>query len=461
MAKSTSLSDAPQPGYVYFLTAIAALGGLLFGYDTAVIAGAIGAVNKTFQLGAAEGTWYAVFWEGWAVGSAIIGCVIGVFFAGTLSDRYGRRNGLIAAALLLLISAVATALPRTFTEFILARMIGGVGVGIASMLSPVYIAEISPPAIRGRLVAINQLAIITGMLVTSSVNFLLQQSLGSAEAAWRWMFASEAIPATAFLLALFLVPESPRWLIQKGKLDLALSILTRIGGRQHASEEMAEIKDAVSHEPTRFRDLFRPGMQKALLIGIVLAIFTQITGINTILYYTTEILKTAGESQTQAFLKTAFLNGINVVFTILAVLTIDRLGRRNILLIAMAGMAVFLGGLGVTFHYPELGTTISFLMLICYVVCFMYGLGPGFWTLVSEIYPTKMRGRCLSVVTVFLWLSTYFVSQTYPLMLKAVGPAFTFWTYGLMSLLGFFFVLAFVPETKGKTLEAIEQQWLK
>ena len=273
VSPQTDLSEQGSRGYIYFITIVAAVGGLLFGFDTAVIAGAIGAVNSEFGLSQAQAGWLGVFQQGWAVGCAIIGCVIGVSFAGSLSDRFGRKKGLILAAVLLTVSAIATAMPRTFLEFVLARMIGGLGVGIASMLSPVYIAEVSPARIRGRLVAINQLAIIFGMLVTSTVNFSLQQHMGSADAAWRWMFAFEAIPSGLFILALFFVPESPRWLIKQNLPERAMSILSKVGGKSYAETELNNIETTVSHEPTSLAYIFKPGLRKALLIGVFLAIF--------------------------------------------------------------------------------------------------------------------------------------------------------------------------------------------
>lgn len=449
--------------YIYFLTLVAAFGGLLFGYDTGVIAGAVFAVQQEFGVAQTEATTVMeVFKSGWIVSCALIGAIIGVVSVGSLSDRFGRKRVMLVAAALLAISAIATYFPRNLTEFVIARILGGVGVGIASMLSPMYIAEIAPPHIRGRLVAINQLALISGMFATSVVNFTLQQQLGSAEAAWRWMFGAEAVPAIMFCILLLFIPESPRWLLQRKRTDRGRSILEKIGGVSYADKTIDEIHRAPSGTDTpKLSEFFaHPGLRMALIVGVVIAAVLQFAGINTVMYYTVSILQSGGASETEAFMKTMILNGVNLFCSVMAVLFIDKIGRKPLLLFAFGGMGLCLVGLGFAAG-GEGNQQLSFILLLCYVACFMFGLGPGFWALVSEIYPTRFRGRALSLVTLSTWFSVFIISQTYPLLEKAVGTSWTYWIYGILAFVGFFFVLRFVFETKGKTLEEIEQMWLR
>ncbi len=449
MNRQTRDTETGNKLYLYTVTVVAAIGGLLFGFDTAVISGAIVFMSKQFAM--------SPLMEGWAVSCALIGCIAGVAFAGTLSDRFGRKKGLILAAALFTISAIGSALPRTMTEFIIARFIGGMGVGIASMLSPVYIAELAPAAIRGRLVAINQLAIIFGMLVTYTVNtFLVDIGVNN----WRWMFASEGVPSSLFLIFLLFLPESPRFLAKQGKFDASLNILSKVGGKSHAENEMKEIKYALTQEEGTLAELFQPGLRRALLIGVVLAIFTQVTGINTILYYMPKIFLMAGfEQESTAFIATIPVALMNVIFSVLAILYIDKLGRKGILTIAVSGMFVFLFLLGLAFLIPGFPPVLSVIIVLAYQAFFMFGLGPGFWVLVSEIYPTRSRGRAMSIVTVVLWAATFLVSVTFPSLVASLSKTAAFWIYAFMCILAFAFIRKFVPETKGKTLEEIEMFW--
>jgi SP family xylose:H+ symportor-like MFS transporter len=445
--------------YIFMVCIVAALGGLLFGYDTGVINGAIGPLKAHFALDAKA--------EGWATGCALLGCAIGVAFAGVISDRLGRKKVLILAAILFFISAVGTALPRTITAFIIFRIIGGLGVGAASMSSPMYIAEITPARIRGRMVSVNQFAIVTGFLVVYFVNYFIAlqgDQMWNQQVGWRWMFGSEALPALLLLILLFFVPESPRWLTKQGRGDEALAILSRVDGAEFAKAELLEIKDAIAHESGSLLQLFRPGMKIVLVIGIVLAVLQQVTGINVFLYFGTEIFKKMGSETNAALLQTVIVGAVNMTFTIIAIWTVDRLGRKPLMMIGSAGMGLSLLAMGLAAYFQR--TELWMLLFILgYIACFALSVGPVTWVILSEIFPTRIRGRAMAIATVCLWVSNYIISQTFPMMdenqwlLDRFHHAFPFWIYGAFSAVLLVFVFLFVPETKGKTLEEIEKHW--
>src|ERR1035437_76650 len=327
--------------YVYKATVVAAVGGLLFGYDTAVVAGAIGFIQKRYDLSAAM--------VGWIASCALIGCMAGAMFAGKLSDTIGRKKVLILSAILFGVSSAGIAMPMDLNWFVVFRLIGGLGIGIASMLAPMYISEIAPADIRGRLVSINQLGIVSGILLIYFVNATIAGWYNEAwniSTGWRWMFGSGLFPSVFFLLLLFFVPESPRWLAQKNRFDEAKLILTKVNGSAKAEHELAEIKEALNVEKSSFIDLLRPGVRKALLIGIILCIFSQVTGINAIMYYAPEIFKSTGDASGSALMQTVLVGVINVLFTLVAIKYVDRWGRRILLLIGCAGMAVCLAIVG-------------------------------------------------------------------------------------------------------------------
>ncbi len=448
-------------GYVVLICIVATLGGLLFGYDTAVISGAIGFVQDNFELTAAM--------KGWAASSALLGCVIGVATAGILSDLFGRKKVLILAAVFFLISAIGTALPRTLTQFVIFRIIGGVGVGAASIISPLYIAEITPARIRGRMVSVNQFTIIFGMLVVYFVNFFIARSGTSdwnVEVGWRWMFGSESLPAILFLAALLLVPESPRWLAEQNLKEKALGILTRIGGRSHAEKEMNEIEKVIAQEETPLAMLFNPRMRIVLLIGIVLAVLQQVTGINVFLYYAPEIFKQiSGSGTSAALLQTIIVGVVNLTFTVVAIWTVDKLGRKPLMIVGAAGMGLCLTAMGITAFMGE--TTVWILIFVLgYIAAFALSVGPVTWVILSEIFPTKIRGRAMAIAAFFLWTANYIVSQTFPMLdenpwlVEKFNHAFPFWLYAGLCFVEVIFVWMVLPETKGKTLEEIEEHWI-
>lgn len=451
--------DAARPGgpaYVYRVALVAAVGGLLFGYDTAVISGAIGFIQTRFELDSVL--------KGWATASVIVGCIAGAALAGSLSDRLGRKNALVLSAILFAVSAVGSALPRDLTEFVLARIIGGVGVGAASMVSPLYIAEISPAGIRGRLVSLNQFAIIFGMLVVYFVNALVANfgdESWNVERGWRWMLGSETLPSIVFLALLLLVPESPRWLVKQGRSDEAFGVLARVAGDGHARSEIAEIEGTIAQEEGSWALLFRPGVRLALLIGIVLAILQQVTGINVVIYYAPEIFKSAGLDAGVALNHTVVVGLINIVFTLVAIAIVDRVGRKVLLLVASAGMGISLGFLGRTFGTGADGSAgagvVAF--VLAYVAFFALAMGPVVWVVLAEIFPTKIRGRAMSIATVCLWAANFAVTQLFPLMLERLQGS-VFFVYAVLCAVAFVFVALFVPETKGRSLEEIERGWL-
>jgi SP family xylose:H+ symportor-like MFS transporter len=447
--------------YVALVCVVAALGGLLFGYDTGVINGAIGPLKDHFALDANA--------EGWVTGCALLGCAIGAALAGVLSDWLGRKKVLIVSAVLFLVSAIGTALPKEIATFIVFRIIGGVGVGAASISSPMYIAEISPARIRGRMVSVNQFAIVTGFLVVYFVNYFIAlqgDSVWNQQHGWRWMFGSESLPALLLLLFLFFVPESPRWLTKQNRGDEALAILTRVNGAQYAKVELLEIKDAIAHESGSITQLFQPGMKIVLVIGIVLAVLQQVTGINVFLYFGTEIFKKMGSETNAALLQTVIVGAVNLTFTVIAIWTVDRLGRKPLMMIGSAGMGISLLAMGLAAFAQKTDLWILFFIL-GYIACFALSVGPVTWVILSEIFPTRIRGRAMAIATVCLWVANYIISQTFPMMdenswlLEKFHHAFPFWLYGVFCVVLLIFVSRFVPETKGKTLEEIEKNWMQ
>lgn len=441
--------------YVFMLTMVAAVGGLLFGYDTAVISGTIGFMTERFGLDA----WA----QGWAASSALVGCIWGAALAGTLSDRFGRKKTLLVSAVLFAVSALWSAIPYTVTELALARIVGGLGVGAASMLSPLYISEIAPPGIRGKLVSLNQLAIVSGMLVVYFVNLLIQ-SLGdnawNVALGWRWMFGSETLPALLFFVLLLWVPESPRWLMKQGRDTEAFAILERVGGRASAEREAADIRATLELETGSIAQLFEPGVRIALVLGVALAVLQQVTGINAILYYGPEIFKSAGAGQYAAFAQTVAVGVVNVTFTFIAIFTVDRIGRRALLMLGSIGMGLFLLVAGWCFSQPATPSLLLLAAILGYCASFSLSLGPVVWVVMSEIFPTRIRGRAMAIATVCLWCACFAVSQTVPILFDTLGRSGTLYGYALMCAAMLALVWRVLPETKGKTLEEIERSWL-
>lgn len=346
--------------------------------------------------------------------------------------------------------------------FVVARIIGGVGIGVSSTLVPLYIAEIAPAKHRGRLVSLNQLALVIGISAIYFVNMSIARSGGHAwdvSTSWRWMFGLGMIPGVLFILLLFIVPESPRWLEKQDRSEQALHILERMNGREQAKVEIDEIRKSLRGESVSISQLFRPGLRIALVIGIVLAILQQVTGINAIMYYAPDIFSRAGSGVNASFVETVIVGAVNLVFTLVSMWLIDQVGRKVLLLIGSAVMTISLIVVGFSFHSGNTSSPIILIFILLFVAAFAVSFGPIVWLIMAEIFPTRIRGRATAIASVFLWAADYAVSQTFPVLLNGIGPAITFWTFGILSLVAFFFTLKFVPETKGKSLEEIERSW--
>ena len=442
--------------YVIIISIIAAMGGLLFGYDTAVIAGAIGSIQTIFDLSPAL--------TGWAASSAIWGCMIGVIFAGFLSDKFGRKKVLILSAILFFISAVGSSIPNNLTQFVLARLIGGVGVGIASMLSPMYISEIAPAKIRGTLVTLYQLAIVIGINLVYYINLQIASS-GDAQwnldIGWRIILASEVIPGLLFFIMLFFIPESPRWLASKGKIDSAKAIIEKINGQNKSAELLNEIQDSFKEEKGSILILFTSGLRMAIVVGMFLAFFSQITGINAIIYYAPEIFKNIGFGADSAMFQTVIIGTVNTIFTFVAIAFIDKYGRRTLLLWGISGMIICLGGVGLMFHFELSSGPWLLLFILGFIASFAMSLGPIPWVLISEIFPTKFRGVAMSISILMVWIGVVLITQLTPILLESVGGAFTFWIFMFNAIILIIFTYNMIPETKGKTLEEIAKMWKK
>lgn len=429
------------------IAVIAAIGGLLFGYDTSVISGAILFVRRQFALTAFE--------TELAVSIVLAGAALGAAVAGYFTDRFGRRPVLVVNAIIFGVFAVVTGMANGLSLFLIARFLVGIAIGVTSMATPLYIAELAPTAIRGALVTLNQLAIVTGIVVAYYVDYLFAGSQN-----WRGMFISAVVPSVLLLIALFFLPESPRWLAARGLFDEAFAILSRVESSSEAKRDLDELREVTQADRLSFRDLFAPRFRKALVIGVGLAVFSQITGVNTIIYYTPTILQMAGfHSASSAILATVLVGGVNLVFTIVSLFLLDRVGRRPLLIIGIIGMGLALGHLGYSFGLGHVSRSMVLVDVLGYLASFAISLGPIFWLIISEIYPTTVRGQAMSMASVTVWLADLLVSVTFLTLVETVGARFSFWIYALACVAALIFSLKLVPETKDKTLEEIEASW--
>ena len=432
--------------YVIMISVVAALGGLLFGFDTAVISGTINFIQPYFGLSEAG--------LGWAVSSLLFGSIAGVFFAGKAGDLYGRKKVLMLAALMFIVSAIGSAAAHELIYFIISRVLGGLAVGVASILSPMYIAELAPAKYRGTLVSLNQLAIVSGILIAFFTNYLL---VDSGINNWRWMLLVMAAPATLLFFSLFLVPESPRWLVARQRNDEALAVLIRTSGKESAGIELLEIEETLkTHQESVFRDLLAPKIRPLIYIGIMLAIFQQITGINTIMYYAPKIFSGLGDSNHSALLQTLAIGCTNVVFTLVAMALIDRFGRKLLLIIGSGGMMIFLLGLSALYFMKQTAGILVLVFILGYIACFCASLGPAVWVVIAELFPNRLRSKGMSVAVVALWIACTIVSITFPIMLEKLSGGITFLIFAIICLANLLYVWRYVPETKGKTLEELE-----
>ena len=452
-------------GYVWLVSAVAAMGGLLFGWDWVVIGGAKLFFERYFQL-----TTEAQI--GWANSCALVGCLVGALIAGVLSDRFGRKRLLIVAALLFATTSLGNAFANSFAIFIAWRMLGGVAIGLASNLSPMYISEIAPAQIRGRLVAINQLTVVVGILLAQYINWFLVRNLPPGatddfirnswfgQEGWRWMFGLTALPSLLFFLGMLIVPESPRWLAKKGKLERAHAILTRVGGENYANAAVADIQSTLASEESqrvRFAELLEPRMRRVLLLGVVLAVFQQWCGINVIFNYAPEIFRAAGYDISTVLKNIAWTGSVNLAFTFVALGVVDRGGRRPLMLLGSAGLAVIYLALGFCYHSGTQGLPVLLLVLAA-IGCYAMSLAPVTWVVISEIFPNRIRGAAMAVAVSFLWIACFILTYTFPILNAKLGSAGTFWLYAAICVAGFFFIKLKLPETKGKSLEEIERE---
>jgi len=450
--------------YVWGIALGAALGGLLFGYDWVVIGGARQFFEIYFHLQSAAAV-------GWANSCALVGCFAGSLVAGALGDRYGRKPVLLVSAVLFAVSSVLTGWASSFTAFIIWRIAGGIAIGLSSNISPLYIAEVSPAAHRGRLVSLNQFAVVVGILLAQIVNWRIAAPVpadASPEAllaswniqfGWRWMFTAVAVPAVVFLVASFGIPESPRWLLIRGRREQAVKILRRIGGNaEYAAAETNAISSALrdeEHRTTNWRGLLQPGVRTVLIVGIVLAILQQWSGINILFNYAEEVYRAAGLGANQILFDIVITGTINLLFTLIAMAVVDRLGRRPLMLIGCLGIGISHLLAGLAYHVGQHGAAVLVLTL-CAIACYAMTLAPLTWVLIAEIFPNRLRSIGVSAAVSALWISSFALTYSFPFINRALGSAGSFFTYGTICLAGAVFVFFLVPETKGRTLEEIE-----
>ena len=443
------VSESYHHTYILGISFISALGGYLFGFDFAVISGALPFLKNQFLLS----SWS----EGFVTGSLALGCIAGCLFAGLIADRYGRRPGLMIAAAIFAVSSIGMAVSPSLQVFILMRFCAGIGVGMSSMLSPLYIAEISPASVRGRNVAINQLTIVLGILITNLINYKLR---GLGPESWRWMFGVGAVPSTLFLLGVIFLPESPRWLIRVGKNDKALSTLKKIGSEGFARDTFSAVTKSLENtEEVKFSTVFAKSVRPAVLVGVALAVFQQFCGINVVFNYTSTIFKSVGANLDKQLLETVAIGVVNAVFTLLAMWQVDRLGRKPLILIGSLGLSIIYIFLAFSLNMHASAAIISGLVLLA-IGLYASSLAPVTWVLISEIFPNHIRGRASSFSIICLWAAYFILVFTFPVLAEKLGTYGPFYLYAAICFAGFVFILRKVKETKGKTLEQIEQNFV-
>lgn len=448
--------------YLYLVCLVAALGGFLFGFDTAVISGTVSLVRNDFTLNAVQ--------EGWFVSCALLGCIVGVSVSGKLSDTYGRKVVQILSAVLFLASAVGCMFSTTFATLILFRLVGGLGIGVASMVSPLYISEFAPPRYRGMMVSLYQLALTIGIVLAYFSNAYLVSHAGDSfesessrqifsTQVWRGMLGLGALPASIFLLALLIVPESPRWLLLRGQEEKARAILTRIDGPAAAQKEIDAFNASGEEGNGSLRELFTPLYRRALWIGLLLPFLSQVCGINAVIYYGPRILEQAGFTLNNALGGQVTIGLVNVAFTFVAIFTIDKWGRKPLLYVGVGGAVLSLLIIGALFQMGVTSGPWILLFILAFIACFAFSFGPVCWVVVGEIFPNAIRGKAMALATLSLWIGNFLVGQLTPVLLDGVGSAGTFWLFALCCSPALWITWKLIPETKGRSLEAIEAYW--
>ncbi|MBW8016652.1 MAG: sugar porter family MFS transporter [Planctomycetes bacterium] len=454
-------------GFLWLICIVAAMGGLLFGYDWVVVGGAKAFYEPHFNI-----TKDMDLMRGWAMSSALFGCIIGAVLSGVLTDRFGRKRLLILSGLLFTVSAVTTALSWDFTSYNVARIIGGLGIGLASNLSPMFIAEISPAKMRGKFVSINQLTIVIGILAAQIVNMMIARPVPedatmeiirdswNGQTGWRWMFGAETVPAFLFFLLMFFVPESPRWLVKYGKNEQAEAILTRIGGSEYGKTELANIQQTISNEEVarvNYKDLLEPKLLMILTLGVFLAVFQQWCGINVIFNYAQEVFAAAGYGVSAMMFNIVITGIVSLFFTFAAIYTVDKLGRRPLMLFGAAGLAGIYIILGICYKLESTGIHMLILVVLA-IGCYSMTLAPITWVVISEIFPNRIRGAAMSVAVFSLWIACTVLTLTFPYLEAKLGIHGTFWIFSFISIMGLIVIWKKLPETKGKSLEQIENE---
>jgi len=464
MSTLVNNNSMPQKSsfYLYLVCLVAALGGFLFGFDTAVISGTISLVKNDFALSAVS--------EGWFVSCALLGCIIGVSFSGRLSDQYGRKIVLILSAVLFLASAIGCMYASSFTMLIIFRLVGGLGIGVASMVSPLYISEFAPARLRGMMVSLYQLALTIGIVLAYFSNaYLADHATGTyasesmttifSTEVWRAMLGLGALPAIIFLICLFLVPESPRWLLLKGQAQQAADILVKIDGPAAAKREIEAFKTQGDDKDTSLKELFTPVYRKALWIGLLLPFLSQVCGINAVIYYGPRILEQAGFTLNSALGGQVTIGLVNVVFTFVAIFTVDKWGRRPLLFAGVGGAVLSLLIIGLLFALGITDGPWILLFILVFIACFAFSFGPVCWVVVGEIFPNAIRGKAMALATLSLWIGNFLVGQLTPVMLEGLGSSWTFWLFALCCSPAIWLTWKVIPETKGRSLEDIEAHW--
>jgi len=446
------------------ISLVSAIGGLLFGYDWVVIGGAKPFYERFFDIASSANL------QAWAMSSALVGCIAGAVVSGFVSDKYGRRKTLLGSAFLFVAASLGTGLSGSFGVFVCFRLLGGIGIGLASAISPMYIAEITPSHIRGRFVSLNQMTIVIGILLAQVINLLIADKVPAGasdqwiaaswngQMGWRWMFWACGIPAVLFFLFAFFIPESPRWLLKIGKTEAAFPVLEKIGGKRYAQQEVEGIKASLNDasEKVDLKALFNPAYSLVLLIGVVLAVFQQWCGINTVFNYAEEIFTAAGYSVSDTLFNIVITGSVNLIFTVVAIFTVDRWGRKKLMTFGSIGLALNYILLGSAFFFHLKGVAVLILVVTA-IAIYAMSLAPIVWVILSEIFPNRIRGAAMALATFALWTACFVLTYTFPLLNKSLGAAGTFWVYSGICLLGFIFITIKLPETKGKSLEEIEK----